>query len=46
MIGEILEQVEVALRPFVTDEGGKVVFASPALVATAAKSAQKSDAAA
>ena len=37
LIAEILRQAEVALRPFVVDDGGGVAFASPALLATAVK---------
>ncbi len=37
VIAEILREAEVALKPFVTDEGGEVVFASPALLVTAVK---------
>ena len=37
LVAEILRQAEVEVRPFVTDEGGGVVFASPALLATAVK---------
>jgi SAM-dependent methyltransferase len=36
-IEEILRRAETELRPFVVEEGGKVVFASPAIVATALK---------
>ena len=39
VIAEILRQADVALRPFVTEGGGKVAFASPALLATAVKPA-------
>jgi hypothetical protein len=39
LIEEILRQAEAALRPFVIDDGGSVVFASPALLATAVKRA-------
>lgn len=38
LIAEILRQAEAALRPFVTETGGTVIFASPALLATAVKS--------
>lgn len=37
LIAEILRQAEVALKPFVIDDGGGVAFASPALLATAVK---------
>jgi len=37
LIGEILRQAEAELKPFVTDEGMAVVFASPAVLATAVK---------
>jgi SAM-dependent methyltransferase len=37
LIEEILRQAEVALQPFVTEDRGHVVFASPALLATAGK---------
>lgn len=37
LIAEILRQAEVAVRPFVTDDRGGVVFDSPALLATAVK---------
>jgi SAM-dependent methyltransferase len=37
LIGEILRQAEAELKPFVTDEGTAVVFASPAVLATAVK---------
>lgn len=36
-IAAILRSAEAELRPFVTDEGGKVIFASPALLGTAIK---------
>lgn len=36
-IAEIVREAEMALRPFVTDEGGKAVFASPAMIGTAVK---------
>ena len=36
-IAEILRRAEVELRPFVTEEGGRVVFASPAILGTAVK---------
>ena len=36
-IGEILRRAEVELRPFVTEEGGKIVISSPAIVAKALK---------
>jgi SAM-dependent methyltransferase len=39
LIAEILRQAEVALQPFVIDDGGRVAFASPALLATAVKPA-------
>lgn len=39
LIEEILRQAESALRPSVEDEGGRVVFASPAILATAVKPA-------
>ena len=39
LIAEIVRQADVALRPFVTHSDGKVVFASPALLATAVKPA-------
>jgi hypothetical protein len=39
LIAEILRQAEVALQPFVSDDGGRVAFASPALLATAVKPA-------
>jgi len=37
LIAEILRQGEVALQPFVTHEGDSVAFASPAVLALAAK---------
>jgi SAM-dependent methyltransferase len=37
LIAEILRQAEVALQPFVTHEGDSVAFASPAVLARAAK---------
>lgn len=37
LIAAILREAEVALAPFVMDGGGSVAFASPALLATAAK---------
>jgi SAM-dependent methyltransferase len=37
LIEEILTEAEIAIRPFVTDEAGHVVFHSPALLATATK---------
>jgi hypothetical protein len=37
LIAEILGQAEVALLPFVTDDGGSVAFASPAILATVVK---------
>jgi SAM-dependent methyltransferase len=40
LIEEIVRQAEVVLRPFVTDDGTSVSFASPALLATAAKPAR------
>ena len=36
-IAEILRRAETELRPFVADEGGKAVFASPAILGTAVK---------
>ncbi len=38
LVLRILDEAEVALRPFVTEEGGEVMFASPAVVATAVRS--------
>ena len=38
-IEEILRRTETELRPFVVEEDGKVVFASPAIIGTAVKSA-------
>jgi SAM-dependent methyltransferase len=46
LITEILRLAEVEVRPFVTEEGGKVVFASPAIVGTAVKVAKQSGVAA
>ncbi len=37
LIGEILRQAELELKPFVTDDGTAVAFASPAVLATAVK---------
>lgn len=37
LIAEILSQAERAMGPFITEDGGNVVFASPALLATAIK---------
>jgi len=37
LIADLLRQAEGALRPFVTDDGGGVAFASPALLVTAVK---------
>jgi hypothetical protein len=37
LIEDILREAEVVLRPFVTHHGTRVSFASPALLATAAK---------
>jgi hypothetical protein len=37
MIAAILREAEVELAPFVTDDGSSVAFASPAVLATAAK---------
>jgi SAM-dependent methyltransferase len=45
-IAEILRRADVDLRPFVTEEGGKVVFASPAILGTAVKPAGRAGAAA
>lgn len=42
MIAEIVQRAEVELRPFVADEGGKVVFASPAILGTAVKPSSRS----
>lgn len=39
VIRTILKDAERALRPFVTDQGGEVAFASPAVLATAVKEA-------
>ena len=39
LIDEILRQAEIALKPFVQGDKEKIVFASPALVATTVKSA-------
>jgi hypothetical protein len=41
-IAEILRRAESALRPFVSEENGKVVFASPAILGTAVKPARPS----
>jgi SAM-dependent methyltransferase len=41
-IAEILREAETELRPFVSYEGGKVVFASPAILGTAVKPARHS----
>lgn len=40
-IAEILRQADVEVRPFVTEEGGRVTFASPAILATAVKVARR-----
>lgn len=40
-IAEILRRAEVEVRPFVTEDGGKVVFASPAILGTAVKAARQ-----
>ena len=45
-IDEILRHAEADLRPFVTEEGGNVVFASPAVIGTAVKPARHPGAAA
>jgi hypothetical protein len=37
LMHEILRQADAALRPFVEDDRGRIVFASPALLATAIK---------
>lgn len=37
VIADILGQADGALQPFVTERGGRVVFASPAVLATAVK---------
>jgi hypothetical protein len=41
LIAELLRQAEAALQPFVSDAGGTVVFASPAVLATAVKTATR-----
>jgi SAM-dependent methyltransferase len=42
LIAEILQRAEQELGPHVTHAGGKVVFASPAMLGTAVKSASRS----
>lgn len=42
-VSEILRQAEVELRPFITEQDGKVVFASPALLGTVTKPAKPAE---
>jgi SAM-dependent methyltransferase len=41
LIEEILGQAEAALRPFVTDDAGEVIFASPVVLAVAVKPGER-----